>query len=245
MAAEFRASSTPTWAIRPRRDSAARRPPRAAHDERGAAAVARWPRVTRPPCASTIPATIARPSPAPALPRSRPPSARQKRSNSASGSSVGRPGPWSRTSSAHRARRRRATVDLDRRPGRRVHERVAQQVARAPGAAGGRRRARRRGAVARRARSSRSGAVARASSTASRGERGEVDLGVRRVGAPRRAARASAGPRRARPCAPPRPRSGASPSRRRRARAPRPCGTAPRSRGSTPAACAARARRRR
>src|SRR3954471_14101021 len=45
-----------------------------------------------------MPATIASPSPAPDLPRSRPPSARQKRSKSAFGSSVGRPGPWSRTS---------------------------------------------------------------------------------------------------------------------------------------------------
>ena len=70
-------------------------------------------------------------------------------------------------------------------------------------------------------------------------------LGVRRVGAPRRAGPASAGPRPARPSAPPRPRCAASPSRRRRARARRPCGTARRSRGSRPAACAARARRRR
>ena len=35
--------------------------------------------------------------------RSRPPSARQKRSKSAAGSSFGNPGPWSRTWDAHRA----------------------------------------------------------------------------------------------------------------------------------------------
>src|SRR4051795_8846190 len=55
---------------------------------------------TRPPWASTIPATIASPRPAPPLPRSRPPSARQKRSQSSSGEPVGRPGPWSGTSRA-------------------------------------------------------------------------------------------------------------------------------------------------
>ena len=75
-----------------------------------------------------MPATIARPRPAPALPRSRPPSARQKRSNSASASSAGSPGPWSRTSRTTASRRRARDVHLDRRAGRRVHERVAQQV---------------------------------------------------------------------------------------------------------------------
>ena len=83
---------------------------------------------TSPPCASTMAATIASPSPAPARPRSRPPSARQKRSNSSSASSVGRPGPWSRTRSRTRpfAVRHR---HVDVRARRRVHERVAQQVA--------------------------------------------------------------------------------------------------------------------
>ena len=47
----------------------------------------------------TTPATIARPRPAPARPRPRPGSARQNRRNSSLGSSVGSPGPWSRTAS--------------------------------------------------------------------------------------------------------------------------------------------------
>ena len=62
--------------------------------------------------------------------------------------------------------------------------------------------------------------------------------------AARRAARARAGPRRAGPSGPPPPRSAASRGRPPPACASRPSGTAPRSRGSTRAACAARARRR-
>ena len=77
------------------------------------------------------------------------------------------------------------------------------------------------------------------------GERGEVD---RRCAAPRAAVQARehqqvldqhAHARR------PRPRCAASPSRSRPGRSRRPCGTARRSRGSRPAACAARATRRR
>ena len=58
----------------------------------------RWRRRHDPSWASTIPATMASPSPAPPRPCLRPPSARQKRSKIASASSVGSPGPWSRTS---------------------------------------------------------------------------------------------------------------------------------------------------
>ena len=111
-------------------------------------------------------------------------------------------------------RRRAATATSIGVPGGRVHERVAQQVRRAPGAAGAGRRARRRSRRRLELRSSRSGAVARASSTASRGERARRRRARAPGRAPRPAARASAGPRRARPCAPPRPRSAASPSRR-------------------------------
>ena len=100
------------------------------------------------------------------VPRSRPPSARQKRSNSACGSSVGRPGPWSRTLEA-RARRPRAR----RRPRSACPPACGRARCaggwRAPGAAGGRRRAT-CGRPSLWTSISRSGAVARASSTASR-----------------------------------------------------------------------------
>ena len=105
--------------------SGARREP----DLEGGAAARGVRRPRRVPAwPSTIPATIARPSPAPSLPRSRPPSARQKRSNSASASSVGRPGPWSRTCEPHARRSRAPTETSIGVPGGRVHERVAQQV---------------------------------------------------------------------------------------------------------------------
>ena len=167
---------------------------------------------------------------------------RQKRSNSSSGCSVGRPGPWSRTSSSHLA----AVAphgDLDGRARRRVHERVAHQVGEHLAQLVG---------VAEHDRLVAGVHLDRA---------GRVDgacVGRRILGraaprrpprpggrAPRRAARASAGPRPARPCARPPPRSGSSRDRRPRACARPRCGTARSSRGSTPAACAARATRRR
>ena len=86
------------------------------------------PARTSPPWASTIAATIASPRPAPPRPRSRPASERQKRSNRASASLVGRPGPWSRTS-RRTSSPARCEGHLDRRAGGRVDERVAQQVA--------------------------------------------------------------------------------------------------------------------
>ena len=136
-----------------------------------------------------------------------------------------------------------ADVDLDRGVGGRVDERVADEVAehlaQLVGVA-----EHERGAVGVDARSGGRGRWrGRRRRRRARAGRGRPARAGRRR--PRPAARASAGPRPARPCAPPRPRSAASPSRRPRRSARRPSGAARRSRGSRPAACAARARRRR
>ena len=95
--------------------------------ERRAAVRARCCACTLPPCASTIAATIARPSPAPARPRSRPPSARQNRSNTLSPAPSGRPGPWSRTSIRTTPSTGAAESSIGV-PAGRVGERVAHQV---------------------------------------------------------------------------------------------------------------------
>ena len=93
--------------------------------------------VTRPPWARTMPSTMASPRPAPALPRSRPPSERQKRSK-ISRPATGRPGPWSRTTTCAVSPSRR-TVTLIGVPGRCGRWRCAAGW-RGPGAAGARRR---------------------------------------------------------------------------------------------------------
>ena len=134
-------------------------------------------------------------------------------------------------------------ADLDRRLGRGVDERVAQQVGEHLAQLVGVAHHDGRPVVLELDRAVGRGRAARRRRRRRRARRGRPRCAARRP--PRRAARASAGPRRARPCAPPRPRSGSSPSRPPAARAPRPSGTAPRSRGSRPAACAARATRRR
>ena len=176
-------------------------------DERRAAAARRWRPSRGRRARRRSPATIASPRPAPRVPRSRPPSARQKRSNSASGSSVGRPGPWSRTSrrtSSPVARRRVTSIGV---PAgvctSALRSRLASTWRSWCGVAEHDRRvpsSRERDRAVGRGRARVVDGVAR--------ERGEVDRRCAARRRPRRAARASAGPRRARPCAPPRPRSG-------------------------------------
>ena len=147
-----------------------------AHDEARRRRRRRWRRSTLPPWASTIAATIARPSPAP--PRAAlaaalgAPEALEQR--------VGVVGRQARAVVAHleRARRRpsRSTATSIGVPAgvctSALRSRLASTWRSWCGVAEHDRRA-----VGVERRSSRSGAVARASSTASRGERGEVDLG--------------------------------------------------------------------
>ena len=168
--------------------------------------------VTRPPCALTIPATIARPRPAPLLPRSRPPSARQKRSNSASGSSVGRPGPWSRTSSRTSWSAALTPTSIGLPAG------VCTSALRSRLPSTWRSWWASPSTTAVPSQRDLDRAVGRGRAGVAGGVAGEAGRGRPRRAArrrPRRAAPASAGPRRARPCAPPRPRSAASTARPR------------------------------
>ena len=94
------------------------------------AAPSRHPRSPRrPPCASAIARTIARPRPVP--PRVRAASPRAKRSNARSARSGSNPGPWSATSSSTppsiAPRRARSTISPRSVPERVVHE-VAQRL---------------------------------------------------------------------------------------------------------------------
>ena len=199
---------------------------------------------TRPPCAATIAghdreAEARRRS---CRARGRPRRARSARTARRGRRSAGR--GRGRAPRGARPRPRRATLTSIGVPAGRVHERVAQQVgehlAQLVGVADDDGRP-----VVRRRSIARSGAVARASSTASSASAAEVDLAVRRVGhlvEPRERQQVLDEHAHAR-------RLVLDPAHRLldllAARAPRPSGTARRSRGSRPAACAARARRRR
>ena len=97
----------------------------------GSSTVKRVPLRARPRAHTAVvriddPGHDGEPRPAPALPRSRPPSARQKRSNRASAPAVGRPGPGRARRPARR--RRRARPRLRPRARRCVDDRIAQQV---------------------------------------------------------------------------------------------------------------------
>ena len=122
---------------------------------------------------------MARPSPAPPRPRSRPPSERQKRSNSASASLVGRPGPVVADLEAHLAVDVRE-AHLDRRPLGRVDERVAQQVAQHLAQLVAVAEDQRRAVDLDADLAARGGGAPVVDGVAD--ERGEVELGVRRVG---------------------------------------------------------------
>ena len=190
------------------------------------------------------PATMASPSPAPRLAALAPalgaPEALEQRRSGRRWAGRGR----GRAPRGAPRRPRGATVDVDRAVRPACARARCGRGCRAPGAAGGRRRARPRGR--RRGRSI--GAVGRGRAGVGdrvAGEVGEVDLGVRGVDdlvEPRERQQVLDEHAHAR-------RLVLDPPHRLldvlAARARRPCGTARRSRGSRPAACAARARRRR